>query len=299
MLATLLDTGYAGNELNSPALLKQLQASGETTGNYANGGLSFQTSGAAPGAQTVPATTDANPNSVNSVLLTGTATEPGEAIGGISFFTATAVMYDLQNQAIGYTPFYVTVSPFADGLTVSPDMGPLGVAGVISGQNGVTIKPNGIAYLTAANTYMGPTTVANASWLGVGGPGSISLSSNVDVDGTLDLFHSTNANGELIRSLSGSGVVVLGPTTLTLTAASGNFSGNIDNLYASGDAAQPYPTPTSSPNGYGGVIVAGGTETFSGDNSLRRRHWHRRGRRPHPHGDPAKQQRPQRRIFPE
>jgi subtilase-type serine protease len=41
MFATLLDTGYAGNELNSPALLKQLQASGETTGNYANGGLSL------------------------------------------------------------------------------------------------------------------------------------------------------------------------------------------------------------------------------------------------------------------
>ena len=173
-------------------------------------------------------------------------------------------MYDLQNQAIGYTPFYVTVAPFTNGLTVSQDMGPLGVAGVISGQNGVAINPNGIAYLTAANTYTGATTVAQSAWLGVGGPGSIAASSNVAVDGTLDLFHSSNAQS--IRSLSGGGAVVLGPTTLVLTAASGTFSGGIYNTYAAGGAAEPYPLPTESPQGYGGVIIAGGVETFSGDN---------------------------------
>ena len=61
-------------------------------------------------------------------------------------------MYDLQNQTIGYTPFYVTIASFSNGLTVSQEMGPLGVAGVISGANGVTINQNGAAYLTAANT---------------------------------------------------------------------------------------------------------------------------------------------------
>jgi subtilase-type serine protease len=186
-----------------------------------------------------------------------------EAIAGLSFYTTNAVMYDLQNTAIGYTPFYVTAASFTNGLAVSQDMGPFGVAGVISGANGVTINPNGIAYMTAANTYTGATTVAQAGWLGVGGPGSIAASSNVGVDGTLDLFHSSNAQS--IRPLSGGGAVVLGPTTLVLTAASGTFSGGIYNTYAAG-GAEPYPLPTDSPQGYGGVIIAGGVETFSGDN---------------------------------
>ena len=53
-----------------------------------------------------------------------------------------------------------------------------------------------------------------------------------------------------------------------LTAAFGTFSGSIYNVYAPGDAPQnyAYPVPTTSPNGYGGVIIAGGVETFSGDN---------------------------------
>ena len=70
-----------------------------------------------------------------------------------------------------------------------------------------------------------------------------------------------------IRSLSGGGGVVLGPTTLVLTAAFGTFPA-IYNVYAPGDAPQnyAYPVPTTSPNGYGGVIIAGGVETFSGDN---------------------------------
>jgi hypothetical protein len=32
------------------------------------------------------------------------------------------------------------------------------------------------------------------------------------------------------------------------------------------EGAGPYPLPTDSPQGYGGVIIAGGVETFSGDN---------------------------------
>jgi subtilase-type serine protease len=81
--------------------------------------------------------------------------------------------------------------------------------------------------------------------------------------GTLDRSHSSNARS--IRTLSGGGAVVLGPTTLVLTAASGTFSGGIYNTYAAG-GAEPYPLPTDSPQGYGGVIIAGGVETFSGDN---------------------------------
>ena len=52
-------------------------------------------------------------------------------------------------------------------------------------------------------------------------------------DGTLDLFHASNA--QLIRSLSGGGGVVLGPTTLCSRRRS-DRSGSIYNVYAPGDA---------------------------------------------------------------
>jgi hypothetical protein len=163
------------------------------------------------------------------------------AIAGISFFLKNAVMFDMSNRTIGYTPFFVAVDNF-NGLSVSQAMGPLGVAGVISGSNGVAIQTGASAYLTAANTCTGVTTVAKDGWLGVGGPGSIANSSsvNVNVNGFLDLFHSNG--GQAIRSLSGGGNVILGPTTLELTAASGTFSGSINNVYPAG--TDPKTTPS-------------------------------------------------------
>ncbi len=265
-LSTMLDTGYVGNEINSNALLKKLKLSGHiSSDNTVNSGFTFEMTGKTAGAQTVSAKTDADINSVDSVSFAPTVTLDGQAIGGISFYLKNAVMYDLAHTAIGYTPFYVTVDNF-DGLTVSQAMGPVGVAGVIFGQNGVTIQSTSSAYLTAPNTYTGETTVAQGGWLGIGGPGSIAHSSNVNVDGYLDLFHSSG--GQAIRSLSGNGDVILGPTTLELTAASGTFSGRIRNVYPERTKSENFyaPTPRDSPSGYGGVIVAGGTETFSGDN---------------------------------
>ena len=249
-LATLLDTGYPGNELVSTALFNAQNGFGNLTnttgtgGTYVKAGLTLSISGDASGAQTVTATTSAaNTNDdLNTVQVRQSAAgAAGTAIAGLSFYTSNAVMYDLQNTAIGYTPFYVTVASFSNGLAVSQDMGPLGVAGVISGANGVTVSQNGAAYLTAANTYTGATTIARTAWLGVGGPGSIAASSNVADDGTLDLFHSSNA--QWIRSLSGGGDVVLGPTTLVLTAAFGTFSGGIYNIYAPGGAPNTIRRP--------------------------------------------------------
>ena len=309
-LATLLDTGYPGNEMNSAAAFNAQNGFGNLTsikgtgGNYVVAGLSFNLTGDSAGAQTVAATTSGvamkgkevvSSDFLNTVQVSNKATN--QAIAGLSFYTTNAVMYDLQNAAIGYTPFYVTVAPFTNGLAVSQDMGPLGVAGVISGQNGVAISPNAIAYLTAANTYTGATTVAQSAWLGVGGPGSIAASSNVAVDGTLDVFHSSNPQS--IRSLSGGGAVVLGSTTLVLTAASGTFSGGIYNTYAAGSAAEPYPLPTESPQGYGGVIIAGGVETFSGDNGYAGKTGIGEVGGLDPHRDLAGQRRPQRRLLPE
>ena len=277
-LATLLDTGYPGNEMNSAAVFNAQNGFGNLTsikgtgGNYVVAGLSFNLTGDSAGAQTVAATTSGvamkgndvvSSDFLNTVQVSNKATN--EAIAGLSFYTTNAVMYDLQNAAIGYTPFYVTVAPFTNGLAVSQDMGPLGVAGVISGQNGVAINPNGIAYLTAANTYTGATTVAQSAWLGVGGPGSIAASSNVAVDGTLDrvpllerpvnslAFGRRRRHSRADHARADEPRPELSPAAYTIPTR---------------PAASPSPIrfrPTS-PQGYGGVIIAGGVETFSGDN---------------------------------
>ena len=119
-LATLLDTGYPGNEINSSAVYNAQNGFGNLTsikgtgGNYVVAGLSFNLTGDAAGAQSVAATTagvSMQNNEVvssdfpNTVQVSNKATN--QAIAGLSFYTTNAVMYDLQNTAIGYTPFYV------------------------------------------------------------------------------------------------------------------------------------------------------------------------------------------------
>ena len=115
--------------------------------------------------------------------------------------------------------------------------------GVISGRGGLTVA-GGAETLTNVNTYTGVTTISGAATLSLSGGGSIA-GSTVVANGTFDI--SATASGASIQSLSGSGAVVLGGENLTLTNASGNFSGHI--------------------GGAGGLALSGGTETLSGANS--------------------------------
>ncbi|MBR0558898.1 autotransporter outer membrane beta-barrel domain-containing protein [Neokomagataea anthophila] len=194
---------------------------------------------------------------------------PPSAINGISFYFHNAVMYDLKNAATGYTPFYVTSDNFSNGLDITNAMGPLGVAGIISGKGSVTVEQNAIAYLTGANTYTGATTIAAKGWLGIGGPGSIASSSIVQNNGTLDLTNSWQ--GQEIQSLSGSGTVLLGKNTLVLTNANNTFSGALQNFYTPGSVttSEPYPVTYALSSGakFGGLIIASGQETLSGNNT--------------------------------
>nr|WP_267288059.1 autotransporter domain-containing protein [Neokomagataea tanensis] len=194
---------------------------------------------------------------------------PPSAINGISFYFHNAVMYDLQNAATGYTPFYVTADAFNHGLDVTHAMGPLGVAGIISGSSPVTIEQNATAYFTGTNTYTGATTIAAKGWLGIGGPGSIASSSVVKNNGTLDLINAWQ--GQPIQSLSGSGTVLLGKNTMVLTNANDTFSGAIQNFYTPGSITQsePYPVTYALSSGakFGGLILANGQETLSGQNT--------------------------------
>ena len=113
----------------------------------------------------------------------------------------------------------------------------------ITGIGGFSQLGTGTLILTNTNTYTGATNIA-AGVLQLSSTGSISSSSQVTVTGILDI---SNTNGTAIKSLQGAGTVSLGSQTLTLTSASGTFSGVIQ--------------------GSGGITVTGGTQTLTGLNT--------------------------------
>ena len=117
-------------------------------------------------------------------------------------------------------------------------------SGVISGTGSIT-QVSGTTVLTAANSYTGSTTIKSGAKLVLGAAGSIAPSSGVTSDGTFDV--SAVATAPKIASLAGGGTVLLGSQSLTLTNASGSFSGVI--------------------SGSGGVTLASGLQTLSGTNA--------------------------------
>jgi autotransporter-associated beta strand protein len=115
--------------------------------------------------------------------------------------------------------------------------------GIISGTGGVH-QMFGITTLTAAESYSGATVIDSGASLVLGAGSSIAASSGVAANGSFDVSASAAPQ---ITSLSGSGSVLLGGRTLTLSNASGAFSGVI--------------------SGNGGLTLNGGSETLSGINS--------------------------------
>src|SRR6185437_14946907 len=163
-----------------------------------------------------------------------------------------AVMYDLANQSTAYTPFFISAANITTGFTVTPDMGPLGLAGTISGSGPFQVAAGGITDLSGTNTYTGATLVAGNAWLALAGPGSIAASSDVHVDGIFDISRTWQTT--TVQSLSGAGLVQLGGTTLDLTNASGSFGGQIADGGIGGGSG-------------GRLIVSGGKETLTGTNT--------------------------------
>ncbi|MFS2219145.1 hypothetical protein ACCD08_32030, partial [Telluria sp. Tellsp104] len=86
----------------------------------------------------------------------------------------------------------------------------------IYGSGGLTIA-GGTETLSGTNTYTGATSIDQGGGLALSGSGSIALSSGIANNGVLDIA-ATN-NGAEVRTLSGSGAVLLGGQTLTLTNA--------------------------------------------------------------------------------
>ena len=112
----------------------------------------------------------------------------------------------------------------------------------VSGTGNLMVYGLGQLTLAGANTYSGTTTIGNATTLSLGPGGAIADSSGVVDNGTFDI--SATSHGASVTGLTGTGTVYLGNQTLTLTSASGIFSGNI--------------------SGRGGLVLTGGTETLAG-----------------------------------
>lgn len=180
-----------------------------------------------------------------AVLSIGSASALGS--GGLALVgnaTTTATLATTANMTLS-APITVAYDPtfsVASGttLTVSSSIADGTAPGDIVAAGGGTLA------LTAANTYTGATTINSGSTLALSGNGSVAASSGVTDNGTLDI--SATTSGASIKTLSGSGgVVTAAGKNLTLTQASGSYSGDL--------------------SGAGGLTVAAGTETLTGINS--------------------------------
>ncbi len=136
----------------------------------------------------------------------------------------------------------------AKGLTVNHATATVFAGDIVGSGTDAFIKTGvGIQTLTGVNTYTNATSITGGV-LALSGAGSIASSSSVDIgpSGTLNIAATTA--GASITRLTGSGAVVLGGQTLTLTGASNDtFSGAI--------------------SGAGGLTIAAGSQTLTGVNT--------------------------------
>lgn len=135
----------------------------------------------------------------------------------------------------------------AGGLTIDSAGFNVGTTSTsaFSGVGGLTKIGNGTLTLSANNTY-GDETAIQGGTLALTGTGSISSSSRVVDNAAFDISGLTGS-GTSIQRLAGSGTVALGTKTLTITNANDTFAGTF--------------------LGSGGLTLASGTETLTGDSS--------------------------------
>lgn len=258
---TLLDTGTGNLNLHTS---QNLTGFVDSKGNLL-AGTQMTITGGTLGATSTTIT-------IQPASVTGSTADSGTASAsavtntvGIAFFLNNSVMYDLANQLVGISPYFITADNFTTSLAVGGGSRALGLAGVISGANTLTLGNGGNVMLSGANTYTGNTTINPGGYLALAGPGGIAASSGVIDNGIFDLSlacagydgGAATCSGVSVTDLSGTGAVYLGAQTLSLTNAVSNFSGVLADT---GTGAQLVASG-------GGLNVAGGTATLSGVNT--------------------------------
>ncbi|WP_432286371.1 autotransporter domain-containing protein [Aminobacter sp. BA135] len=141
----------------------------------------------------------------------------------------------------------LTLAPVGGTATINVGTGITAEIGmIVKGSADLDIVGGGtLKFSDWANTYTGATTIGSGTTLQLIRNSSISASSGVTVDGTFDI--SATDGGASIKALGGSGQVVLGERSLSLTAANGTFSGVI--------------------SGNGGLNISGTKQIFTGANT--------------------------------
>ncbi len=139
-------------------------------------------------------------------------------------------------------------------------------SGAINGAGNLHMT-GGAEVLGGSNGYTGSTTVDQGAELALAGSGAIAASSGVVDNGTFDISGTTS--GAFIATLSGGGVVNLGVQQLTLTNASGTFSGVIQDPPGGVLAITSGTETLTGVNTYtGGTVVSNATLKVASDASL-------------------------------
>lgn len=265
----LLDTGTSDFVfVTSQSVLNSLQSEGFQLDEYEIGDVDFNMRGFEDDADNmvfggVDIYRQSNEDDSNGLVL------------GLPFFQLNSVMYDLENRTTAYSPFFVSADDFTTDVAAEDatqlkratesvgSQGWLGLAGSIAGDGSFIIESGAIVRMTSANTYTGATYVESGGLLFLAGPGSIDKSSQVVVNGTLDISQKGNYlpqwavsdahDDAIIRGLSGAGNVQLGARRLVITNADDRFEGSITDYDDDG-------------NNLGGRLqLADGRLTLSGD----------------------------------
>lgn len=136
----------------------------------------------------------------------------------------------------------------AGGLTINTAGFNVGTTStsVFNGVGGLTVSGGGTFTFNASNGYAGQTVIQSGSDLALVGVGAIGASTGVVANGAFDISAVSAANSS-IQSLAGTGTVVMGTKTLTLTNAGDTFAGTFQ--------------------GGTGLTLVSGTETLTGNNA--------------------------------